>query len=43
MRQFVIRCGSMKEFLTVVAGLVERGICFAANTTDLEVRCTGGF
>lgn len=38
-----INCCSMKEFLDVIEGLVQRGIQFNANTSSYTITLTGGF
>ena len=38
-----ITAANMEEFLDIIAGLVERGIMFEANTVNWTVICTGGY
>lgn len=39
----LIRCGTLAEFLDIIAGLVERGLTFNANASDCTIQLTGGF
>ena len=38
-----IQCGSFESFMDAIAQLVERGLTFKAETTNLTITLTGGF
>jgi hypothetical protein len=41
--QMYIQCGDLQELVAVVAGLVEKGVTFRADTARLIVELTGGY
>lgn len=38
-----ITCTTMQQFLSVVSGMVRKGLTFEADATALTVTLTGGF
>ncbi len=39
----VIKCETMEEYVSLIAGLVKEGLTFDGYATDLTITLTGGY
>ena len=43
MKNMMIRCGNMEEFVACIGFLVRDGLTFNADSSTLEIQLLGGF